>query len=277
MPGRLDLVAIAAALLLVVFLAALLVARQDRLVFFPDRGARADPAQFGLSAEALSPKTSDGLILDGWRIRGGGRAALVYFHGNAGSIGDRLERARILVDELHLDVFLVDYRGYGRSQGSPGESGLYADGLAMYDAAAARGFTPDRIILFGESLGCAVALETALRRACAGVILEAPFLSMEAMRRRYYPWIPGFFLRLQFDNGAKIPRVSAPKLIAAAERDEIVPPEQTRRLFELAAPPRTYFVIAGASHNDTYLVGGRRYIEAWKRFLDEALRPAGAP
>jgi fermentation-respiration switch protein FrsA (DUF1100 family) len=139
----------------------------------------------------------------------------------------------------------------------------------MYDAAAARGFTADHIVLFGESLGCAVAIDTALHRKCAGVILEAPFLSIEAMRRRYYPWIPGLFLRLHFDNGAKIARLTVPKLIAQAERDEIIPPEQTRRLFELAAPPKTYFVVPGAAHNDTYVAGGRRYIDAWRRFVEE--------
>jgi fermentation-respiration switch protein FrsA (DUF1100 family) len=93
------------------------------------------------------------------------------------------------------------------------------------------------------------------------------------MARRYYPWIPSFLVRLRFDNGEKIPNVTAPKLIAQAEHDEIVPPSQTRRLFELAAPPKTYFVIPGATHNDAYAVGGRAYLEAWKRFLDEDLTP----
>jgi uncharacterized protein len=104
------------------------------------------------------------------------------------------------------------------------------------------------------------------------VILEAPFLSIEAMARRYYPWIPAALIRLRFDNGAKIGRLAVPKLFAQAERDDVVPPEQTRRLFELARPPKTLYVIPRAIHNDAYLVGGAAYLEAWKRFLDEVVR-----
>lgn len=248
---------------------ALLVARQGSLIFFPDPVLRAQPSQYALSSEQLSLASGGGAVLHGWWIRGAGRRALLYFHGNAGNIGDRLERAKLLVDELALNVFLVDYRGYGLSRGSPTEAGLYADGIAVYGAAIERGFQANAIILFGESLGAAVALETALRKPCAGLILEAPFLSTAAMARRYYPWIPSFLVRLRFDNGEKIAGVRAPKLIAQAERDEIVPISQTRSLFELASPPKTYFVIPGAKHNDTSVAGGRAYLEAWKRFLDE--------
>jgi fermentation-respiration switch protein FrsA (DUF1100 family) len=270
-PWRLTVVAFAILLLLVLLVTALLVALQDKLVFFPDRQRRAEPAQYGLAAEALSLRAADGVVLDGWWVRGAGRTALVYFPGNAGNIGDRLERTKLLAGALGLDVFLVDYRGYGRSGGSPTEEGLYADGLAVYEAAVSKGFPAKRIVLFGESLGCAVALETALRKPCAGLILEAPFLSVAAMARHYYPWIPAFFIRLRFANGEKIARLTVPKLIAQAERDQIVPPRQTLRLFELAAPPKTYFVIQGASHNDTYAAGGRAYLDAWKRFLEKIL------
>lgn len=269
MNGRLALTALAVALLLVLLAAVVLVARQGSLIFFPDRTLHAEPPQYGLSAEPLSLTTDGGATLRGWWIRGAGRTALLYFHGNAGNIGDRLERTKLLVNELGLDVVLVDYRGYGLSGGRPTEAGLYADGVAVYDAAIARGFPARRIVAFGESLGGAVALETALRRPCAGLILEAPFLSVNAMARHHYPWLPSFLVNLRFDNGAKIPNVPVPKLIAQAEHDEVVPPSQTRRLFELAAPPKTYFVIPGATHNDTYGAGGRAYLEAWKRFLDQ--------
>jgi fermentation-respiration switch protein FrsA (DUF1100 family) len=272
--GRVAIFSLAIALALVLLAAAVLVARQESLVFFPDRHLSTDPSQYGLSARILSLRTDDGTDLHGWWIQGTGRCALLYFHGNAGNIGDRLDRVKGLVDELGLDVFLVDYRGYGKSGGKPTEAGVYSDGLAIYEAAATRGFESGRIVLFGESLGGAVAVETALHKGSAGLILEAPFLSMAAMAKRYYPWVPRFLLRLSFDNGAKISKVSAPKLIAQSQRDEIVPPEQTRRLFELASPPKTYYVIAGAGHNDTTLAGGRPYLEAWKRFLDETVPPA---
>ncbi len=261
--------ALAVVLLLVLVVTVFLVTRQGSLIFFPDRTLRAEPPLYGLSAEPLSLATDGGITLRGWWIRGAGRTALLYFHGNAGNIGDRLERTKLLVDVLGLDVFLVDYRGYGLSSGKPTEEGLYADGLAVYAAAVARGFPANRIVPFGESLGGAVAIETALRKPCAALILEAPFLSVAAMARRYYPWIPSFLVRLHFDNGKKIPNVLIPKLIAQAERDEVVPPSQTRRLFDLAAPPKNYFIIPNATHNDTYTAGGRAYLEAWKRFLDQ--------
>ena len=104
------------------------------------------------------------------------------------------------------------------------------------------------------------------------MILEAPFLSIEAMARRYYPWIPAALIRLRFDNGAKIGRLAMPKLFVQAERDDVVPPEQTRRLFELARPPKALYVIPRAVHNDAYLVGGAAYLEAVRQFLDEAVR-----
>ena len=267
--GRLVVMALAVVSLLVVLVAAFLVAHEGNLIFFPDRTLHAEPSQYGLRAEALTLTSADGTTLRGWWIRGSGQTALLYFHGNAGNIGDRLERTKLLVAELGLDVFLIDYRGYGASDGAPTEPGLYADGLAVYEAAVARGFAANRIVAFGESLGGAVALETALRKPCAGLILEAPFLSVAAMARRYYPWIPKTLIRLRFDNGEKIGSVPIPKLIVQAEHDEIVPPSQTRRLFDLATPPKTYFVIPGATHNDTYTAGGPGYVAAWRLFLGQ--------
>ncbi len=238
------------------------------LIYFPQRAYDARPGDFGLSAEALSLESAGGARLEGWWIHGTGRTALLFFHGNAGNISHRLDRAKLLVESLGLDVFLVDYRGYGASSGKPDEEGLYADGEAVSRAAAQRGFPPERTVLFGESLGSAVAIETALRRPCRGLILETPFLSIAAMAKAIYPFVPAAVIRTKFDNEAKIARVTVPKLIVAAERDDVVPPGHARRLFELAAPPRELFVIPGATHNDTVLAGGRGYLEVWKRFLE---------
>ena len=236
-------------------------------IYFPQRQYDARPEDFGLAAEALSLQSSGGVRLKGWWIHGAGRKALLFFHGNAGNVSHRLERVRILVESLGLDVFLVDYRGYGESSGKPNEEGLYADGEAISRAAAERGFPPDRIVLFGESLGCAVAIETALRHPCLALILETPFLSIAALARVIYPFLPVFLIRTRFDNEAKIARVTVPKLIVAAERDEVVPPGHARRLFELAVPPKDFYMIPGATHNDTYVAGGRQYVEKWKEFL----------
>jgi fermentation-respiration switch protein FrsA (DUF1100 family) len=258
---------------LLVAAAALLFLFQDRLLYFPQRTLDARPADYGLAAEDFVVQTRDGVRLLGWWIRGRGETVLIFFQGNAGNASHRLERARGLVSTLGTDVVLVDYRGYGESGGNPSESGLYRDGEAIWDAVEAKGVPPERVVLFGESLGCAVALETALRRSCRAVILEAPFLSVPEMVKRLYPFVPPFLVRTRMDNGSRISRLACPKLIVQAERDEIVPPEQTRRLFALSAVPKEYFVIPGAHHNDTDRVGGRVYLEVLRRFLDGVPSP----
>jgi hypothetical protein len=262
-----GLLAAGVALLAFVLFLATLVLRQDRFLYFPERALAATPAAFGLDAQELSLPAEDGVRLHGWWIKGAGRRALLFFHGNAGNIADRLERARILNARFGLDVFLVDYRGYGRSQGSPSEDGLYRDGLAVYQAAADRGFAPARIVLFGESLGAAVALRLARDRPCGALVLETPFLSVPAMARVHYPFVPPFLIRSRFDNEARIAAVTVPILVIVAEHDEIAPPVQGRRLFELARSPKTLYVVPGAGHNDTYATGGAAYWRAWETFL----------
>jgi len=243
---------------------------ENHLLYFPTRAVASTPASYGLSFEDLSLTAEDGVRLRGWRIHGSGRGsesrALLFFHGNAGNVGDRLDRARILVQRLGLDVFLVDYRGYGQSGGAPSEEGLYRDARAVYDEALSR-FHANQIVFFGESLGSAVAIQLATEQTSAGVVLETPFLSIPAMARKHYPFVPAFLIRSRYDNKEKIASVAAPKLFLIAENDEIAPPEQGRRLFDLAATPKTLFVIPGAGHNDTYVTGGEDYWKAWVRFL----------
>jgi fermentation-respiration switch protein FrsA (DUF1100 family) len=242
-------------------------ALEASFIYFPQKAYAALPEDFGLRSETLSLESAGGVRLQGWWIHGAGRTAVLFFHGNGGNISHRLEHAKLLVESVGLDVFLVDYRGYGASGGTPSESGLYADGEAIARAARERGFAPERTVLFGESLGCAVAIETALRQPCRAVILETPFLSIAAMAKAIYPFLPRFAVRTRFDNEAKISRVTAPKLIVAAERDGVVPPDHARRLFEAAAPPKEFYEIAGATHNDTYLAGGREYVRTLRKFL----------
>ncbi|MEP6995292.1 MAG: alpha/beta hydrolase, partial [Acidobacteriota bacterium] len=246
---------------------------EGRFLYFPTRELAATPQALGLRAEELSVLTEDGVRLHGWWIQGVRGRAVLFFHGNAGNAGDRLDRARILNERFGLDVFLVDYRGYGRSEGHPSEEGLYRDSRAVHEIALDRGFRPGQIVVFGESLGSAVAIQLAIDRPCAGVILETPFLSIAAMARKYYPFVPTILIRTRFDNEGKIGAVAPPKLFLIAERDEVVPADQGRRLFERAKDPKTLFVIPGSGHNDTYVSGGEPYWKAWTQFL--ASLPAG--
>ena len=241
---------------------------EDHLLYFPLRRLDAFPADYGLRSEEISPIASDGVRLHGWWIHGGGDRVLLLFHGNAGNVSHRLDRAKLFAERLGVDLFLVDYRGYGRSAGRPSEAGLYRDGFAIYDAALERGFPAERIVLFGESLGCAVAVEVALARPCAGVALETPFLSVPALARVHYPFVPRFLVRSRYDTQSKIARVGSPKLLVAAALDDIAPASHARRLFELAKPPKELLVVPGAGHNDTYVAGGEEYLAVWSRFLD---------
>jgi len=263
------MVAVALLILFAGALIGLLPMIERRSIYFPTAAYEAAPEDFGLRAETLEITSAGGVRLAGWWIRGSGRTALLYFHGNGGNISHRLERTKMLVENLGLEVFLVDYRGYGRSTGSPGEAGLSADGEAIYEAARARGFSPEQIAIFGESLGAAVAIETALHKPARALLLEAPFLSIPKMAKTIYPFLPSLLVRTKFDNEVKIRRIGIPKLVVAAEKDDVVPFEQTRRLFEVAAEPKQFFVIRGAAHNNTYIVGGREYLEVWKGFLKE--------
>ena len=246
-----------------------LLVRERRLIFFPVRVLDAQPPAYGLDAEELRLVSADGTVLHGWWIRGRGERVLIWYHGNAGNISHRLHNARELIERLGLDIVLVDYRGYGLSEGTPYESGLYLDGLAIYDAVVTRGFTPERIVLFGRSLGAAVAVEVALKRPVGGLVLEAAFRSVRAMARSVYPFVPSFLIRTRLDNERKISQIRAPKLILHGDRDELVPISHGRALFKLALPPKRFFAIPGASHNDTYVVGGSTYFEAWEQFLRE--------
>ncbi len=253
----------------VVLFVTVLVLRQERLIYYPTRRLAAAPESFGLDATELHVVTEDRVRLHGWWIRGAGRRALLYFHGNAGNAADRLERVRELHARFGLDVFLVDYRGYGRSAGSPSEDGLYRDGRAIYGTAVEAGFRPEQIIPFGESLGSAVAIELASKWACAGVVLETPFLSARALARVHYPWIPRFLVANRYDNEARVAGIPVPKLFLVAGNDEVAPAAQGRQLFETARGARELVVVPGAHHNDIWIVGGEAYWAAWARFLAE--------
>ena len=242
----------------------------DSLVYFPDRELYGDPGEVGLAFTDLTIATSDGERLAGWWIPTRVRPAcahVLFFHGNAGNIADRLERAKILATRFGLDVFLVDYRGYGLSQGSPSEEGLYRDARAVSEAAVSAGFRGDQIVIFGESLGAAVAVDLARRRPCAGLVIEAPFLSIPEIARVHYPFVPAFFVRSRFDNLSKIADVAVPKLFLVPELDEVVPPEHGRRLFEAARGIRELSVVPGAHHSDAYVVAAEPYWKAWEKFL----------
>ena len=245
---------------------------ERRLIYFPFRTLEVTPKELGLRFEEARLVTEDGVTLHGWFLPvDGSRFTVLVCHGNAGNISHRLDRAMLMHAKLKTDVFLFDYRGYGLSQGAPDEEGTYRDARAAHRyLSTARGVPPGNLIIFGESLGAAVALQLALEVPARGLVLESPFTSVGDMARGVVPVLPlGRLLRTKYDNLGKVGGLRMPLLVLHGDRDTTVPFAQGRRLFEAAPEPKSFFVIRGAGHNDTYLIGGDLYWQAWSDFLGE--------
>lgn len=243
-------------------------------VFFPERALEAQPGDWGLPHEEQWIVCEDGVRLHAWWLPAPeARTVLLFFHGNAGNISHRLDNLR----RLHargLSVLIFDYRGYGKSQGKISEQGLYADSRAALAAGLARAqATGCRLALFGRSLGGAAAVSVAAEPRVAGVILESTFTNLGDMAKVHFP-LPGLGrLRGRFNSLGRIGGVRAPKLFIHGDRDDIVPWELGRRLYEAAPGPKSWLSLPGAGHNDTYLVGGEVYFRAIREFLDSLPAP----
>ena len=239
-------------------------------IYFPQKTLGADPSHVGLAFEDVSFTTADGKALHGWFVPGRNEVTWLWFHGNTGNISDRLVNLKLLHDELGVSVLLFDYRGYGRSEGRPTEKGTYRDADAALAYLRSRGdVSPDRIIYFGRSLGTAVAVDLAARHPPYGLILESPFLSLRHMARLSYRFLPTWPLLVdRYDSQAKIAKVDAPLLVLHGDQDDTVPIEAGRRLFDAAREPKQFYTVRGASHNDTYDVGGPSYLAALQSFVE---------
>jgi uncharacterized protein len=231
----------------------------DAFVYFPDRALYGDPADVGLAFAELTIPTEDGERLHGWWIPAPGtaRGHVLFFHGNAGNVSHRLEHARALT-AAGLDLLLVDYRGYGRSTGKPGEAGLYRDARAALRAMRTGEVDPARIVYMGESLGAAVALWLATEEPPAALVLQSAFTSLRDVARHHY----GPLATLAGDAYPSLERirgVRSPVLIVHGDRDEIVPVAHGRALHDAAPAPRRLHIVPGAGHNDLVDAMGASY------------------
>ena len=240
-------------------------------LYFPDSELVMTPAVMQLEFEDVFFAAADGTKLHGWYLPGEAESPLVLFcHGNAGNISHRVDNLHWL-HELGLSVFIFDYRGYGQSEGTASEEGTYSDLRGALRWLQDRGWTSERMIYFGRSLGAGVALQLSLEEPPAGLVLESPFTSIKAMGQHHYPllWLlAGWALNVRYDNLTKIAQLKAPLLILHGERDQIVPLLMGQELFELARQPKYFYSIPRAGHNDTYDVGGRGYWQQWRTFVD---------
>jgi hypothetical protein len=251
---------------------------EHTFLYFPTKELVATPAAFDLPFEEVLFPAEDGTPLHGWFVPGdSGKPLILFCHGNAGNISHRLENLYLFRRELGVSVFIFDYRGYGRSEGTASEEGTYADGRGALEWLENRGWEPKRMIYFGRSLGAGVAVQMALEREPAGLVLETPFPSVSAMGRHHYSILYpllGWAVQARYDSLEKISGIRVPLLIFQGDRDSIVPEKMARRVFERANEPKTFHLIPGAGHNNTYDAGGREYWEGWRRFLAEILPPA---
>lgn len=224
--------------------------RQRSMMYFPDP-QQVTPAAVEVDAQELVFPSGDGVELVGWyRKAAQGAPTVLYFPGNAGSIAWRAERMKYIAAKGFGFLFL-NYRGYGGSDGAPHEEGLIADGLAAYQQLAHRGIPGRDVILFGESLGAAVAVQIAAQREVKALILEAPFSSAVDVAVKTYPYLPSrWLMKDRFESVNHIKFVGAPLLIIHGETDQVVPLVLGKRLFDNAVEPKEFLAVPDAGHNE---------------------------
>jgi len=265
----------------------LVMAFEDKLIYFPTKypdGYWTVSEQCSRQGEIL-PKVedchftaSDGVLLHGWycsplRCEGGNgvpikaEVVLLWFHGNAGNISYRYDMMRAMMG-LPVRVFVIDYRGYGKSEGKPSEQGLYLDARGAWDYLVnQRRIEPDHIVIFGKSLGGVPAIDLASQVKPAGLIVQSSFTSAGDMAAEILPFLPRGILRTKMDSLSKITGVGCPKLFIHSTADEVVPYRLGRKLYDAAPEPKEFYEVKDAPHNSTYIVGGRSYFEALRRFI----------
>ena len=240
----------------------------DWFVYYPMRYPQgAWTLQAAAGAEDRWLKTADGLRLNAWWFpKTGAQFATLFLHGNAGNVTHRIDHAQAVL-EAGSAFLVVDYRGYGKSEGRPSERGLNEDADAAYAELLQLGYAPERIIVQGESIGTAIAVDLAMRKPCAGVILESPLMSAGKIAGTVLPFFGPLVVR-GYDTYGKISRVHAPLLVIHGEADEIVPFQQGQAVFRAANEPKQFWPVPHAHHNDLLEVAGSEYVAHLRAFYE---------
>lgn len=250
---------------------------EGRFIYFPPRypAGFESPEKYGLRVEEVWLSAEDNVRLNAWYLPSPSASkVLLLFHGNATNLGTDLPRLQFFA-RFGVSLFEVDYRGYGKSEGSPDEAGLYRDANAAYRyLVEARGYKPRDILLHGQSLGGAVAIDLASRRECGGLIVESSFTSAREMARRMFllpllEYVP----KSRFDSLRKIGQVQCPVLIVHGTQDQLIPFSMGQELYQAAREPKSFLPVEGAGHTDSFVVGSERYLERLREFIGVA--PAG--
>jgi uncharacterized protein len=261
--------------ILIAYLLVLAIIRmfEPRLIFFPNYPSRLDGDWHprGLNMEEVRLTTSDGVRLHAWWVPDDeARFTFLAFHGNASNIANRAPTYEFLHD-AHVNVLALEYRGYGRSEGKPSETGIYRDAEAAYDyLVKSKDKDPKTIISFGQSLGTAVATHLATRRQVAGVVLEAPFPSASRVARKTFWFLPGLSLLTygQFNTRARLKEIHAPVLIVHCTQDPVIPFQFGQEVYDEALAPKNFLQINGYCHEESSLIAPTQYRTALQEFLN---------
>lgn len=242
---------------------------ESRSIFLPMKKVEFTPKLISLPFEDVYIKTRDNVQINGWFIPSeGAKYTILFCHGNGGNIGHRLEKLNLL-HKMNTNIFIIDYRGYGRSEGRPGEAGMYLDAQAAYDYLVnQRKISPERIILYGESLGNAAVIDLASRRNVGAVIAEGAFTKGRDMARRVYPFLPAFLFSDNFNSLAKIKQLKAAKLFIHSRNDEIVPFDLGQSLYNVAPEPKQFVELIGG-HNTVHIDSQEKYTSSIRAFIEQ--------
>ncbi|MBF0418400.1 MAG: alpha/beta fold hydrolase [Magnetococcales bacterium] len=271
--GRLFIVLVTLLALVYGGVSAQLYFSQSSKVFRPRQGLAATPAEWGVLFQEVHFLSQEHR-LHGWWIPGDSeRSVILFFHGNASVISGQKGHVE-LFQRMGLGVFLFDYRGYGLSEGTPSEAGVYADAEAAWShLTGVLGMPEKRVILYGHSLGGGVATWLAARHAPQAMMLEGTFLSIPAVGEELYPYLPIRLLsRIWFDNASRIGQIRVPLLILHSRDDTVIFPRHGRELFALANDPKTFLETSG-SHNTSVSQGGLAVEEGMRRFVADLQKP----
>ena len=259
-----------------VFLSAYIYFIQSSLLYYPDmpgRNLATSPENIGLTYQNIELITEDNIKLHGWFIPNDKtKETVLFFHGNAGNISHRLESIEIF-HRLGLNVFIIDYRGYGQSEGKTTEKGTYRDAEAAWNYLnKTRGISSQQIIIFGRSLGASIATWLANKYTPAGLIIESGFTSVASMGQRLYPFLPIRWLtHFRYDTRQYVKNISCPVMIAHSSDDEIIPYAEGLEIFQTAPEPKIFLAMRGG-HNDGFMVSGSDYIDGLRSFIIQAIK-----
>jgi fermentation-respiration switch protein FrsA (DUF1100 family) len=252
---------------------------QSRLVFYPEIGREVavSPQTYGLKFELVEIRTADGEKLSGWWIPADDpRGTVLFFHGNAGNISHRLDYL-MMFHRMRYATLIVDYRGYGKSTGSPSEEGTYKDAEAAWEyLRGARGVRQQDLVIAGESLGGAVASWLAAKVESRAVVLLSTFTSATDLGAQIYWFLPVRLIsRIGYDSAENLKRIKAPVFVAHSRDDEVIPFSHCRRLFELAREPKSFVEMRGG-HNDGFIFVRPEWSAQLATFLQRASQPQAA-